>query len=387
MNKAVSIVGGLVLAMTSAAIGWLARDQGLISMSNGKTTTSTAVARPPASHTKALAKLQPAAEVIQISALVGDRVVRVDVEEGESVKKGQLLVSLDSRDLRELEVRAGENQLEEARDRRDAELRLADARIAAARLQLDQTKTRTSDIEAEELKISVLDKTYLLAKNNRDRLQGLSENLVSQQEREQADLTVEKAKAELDAARMLLDKAKRSNELALAAAHADLNAALAAKEVAIASVPEQSLKAKLELAHAQLERSTLYAPCDGTVLKVHVRPGELVGPMPILEMADLGRMVAVAQVYETDVKRLQVGQRARIESRSFPEPYDRDGLTGTVERIGRMVGQPSIKELNPLAPADRRAVDVRIDLDAEASRQAQNFVNMQVDVTFLTEPP
>lgn len=385
MKTTITIIGGVILATSSALTGWLARDRDLVPMPRSSAVVSTAEASPFPVETKALGQLEPSMEVVQIAAVVGDRVVCLEAKEGDSVKKGQILVHLDSHNLRELEVLATENQLREAEDRREAELRLAEARIAAARLRLDQAKTGTSDIQAEALKIPVLEKGYLLAKTNRDRLDGLSEPLISQQEREQADLAVEKAKAEWEAAKMLLDKAKRGNELAMDAAQAELNAALAAREVALSSIPDRSLKTKLELARAQCERSMLHAPCDGTILKIYVRPGELVGPTPILEMANLDRMVAVAQVYETEVKRLKVGQKARIESRSFPEPYDRDGLTGTVARIGQVVGRPSLKELNPLAPADRRAVEVRIDLDEEAGRQASRFVNMQVDVTFLTD--
>ncbi len=123
------------------------------------------------------------------------------------------------------------------------------------------------------------------------------------------------------------------------------------------------------------------------VLNVLMRAGERVGPGPILQMADLDRMVAVAQVYETDLKRVFLNQKAKITSRSFPSPFDEHGLEGKVVRIGRMILQPSLKELNPLAPADRRAADVRIELTKEASEQAKNFVQMQVDVEFVAARP
>jgi HlyD family secretion protein len=118
-----------------------------------------------------------------------------------------------------------------------------------------------------------------------------------------------------------------------------------------------------------------------------VRPGELIGTTPVLQMADLSRMVVIAHVYETDVKRIHVGQTAVITSRSFESPYDKKGLEGRVTRIGNIIAKPPTRELNPLAPTDRRALDVRIELDAEDGEQAAKYVHMEVDVTFPNADP
>jgi HlyD family secretion protein len=52
------------------------------------------------------------------------------------------------------------------------------------------------------------------------------------------------------------------------------------------------------------------------VLQIHARPGERVGPEGIVELADTSVMYAVAEVYETDVGRVRIGQRARIRSQN-----------------------------------------------------------------------
>ena len=124
---------------------------------------------------------------------------------------------------------------------------------------------------------------------------------------------MERAKAEWEAAEKILKQDQRSAALAVKAAQAELDVVLAGKQVAISSIPQQSLEKKLELAKARWERSVLNAPCDGTVLKVLMRQGELVGTMPILQMADLDRMIVIAQVYETDVKRLTRPKRGRYQ--------------------------------------------------------------------------
>ena len=254
---------------------------------------------------KALGRIEPAGEVIDVGATMGDRLIKLTVKEGDVVKEGQPLAYLDSHALRKLEVEATAHELDQAKSRLAAEQALAEARIAAARLRLSEARTRELGIEAQELKIPVLQHNWEVTKKNRERLDGLSVQLVSDQQRELQQWAVERAKAEWEAAEKILKQDQLSVALAVRAAQAELDVALAGKQVAISSIPQQSLEKKLELAKARWERSVLNAPSDGTVLKVFMRQGELVGTIPILQMADLDRMIVIAQVYETDVKRLQ----------------------------------------------------------------------------------
>jgi HlyD family secretion protein len=365
--------------------GWIVLANGIVGLLQGSGATATSPSAL-ASRLTALGRVEPAGDVIDIGAMVGDRLVSVKVKEGDIVKKGEPLAYLDSGELRRLEVEATQQQLKEVEARRDAELTLAEARITAARLSVELAKTHQAEVDAEKLKVPVLQKAYELAVRNAQRLAGLSKEQISDQEHEQSDLAAEKAKAELGAANKLLAKDEQSNRLALAAAQAELAAAEAAKQVALNSIPEKSLRKKLELVEAQRDRSVLCAPCDGTVLKVSTRPGELIGPTPILQMADLTQMVVIAQVYETDLKRVVLGQQATVSSRSFPSPYDNKGLEGTVVRVGHLILRPSVQELNPLAPTDRHAAEVWIELTKPSSELARNFVHMQVDVELAAQP-
>jgi HlyD family secretion protein len=364
-----------------AAVIWTVAGYGSLERLWGVNTSAPPPA-PAAVEPRALGRIEPAGDVIDIAAVMGERLVRLAVKEGDAVKEGQPLADLDSHALRQLDVEASEGQIREAQARLAAEVAVADARIATAKLALEQARTRDSDLKVEELKLPVLERAWQIAKKNRERMGKLSDRLVSDAERDEQSVAVDKAKAEWEAAKMLLDKGRRRNEIGLQAAQADLTAARAAKQVTISSIPLESLRKKAELARAQWERSVLRAPGDGTVLKVFLRPGELVGTTPIMQIANLNRMVVVAQVYETDVKRIHPGQAATVTSKSFPAPYDERGLQGKVTRIGRLIAQPSMKDLNPLAQSDRRAVDVRIELDKPGSEQARNFVHMQVDVAF-----
>ena len=331
---------------------------------------------------RAMGRLKPAGEVIDLGAVMGDRLARLLVAQGDAVKQGQPLAYLDSYALRQLEIEATETQLGEARERANAELKLAEARIIAAQLGVERVEAREAEIQSEELKLPVLKQYWELAQRDLERISGLPSRLVSNQEREKQTLAVQKAATEWQAADRLITTGRSGNALALKAAQADLGAAEAAKQAALTAVPQVGLEKKLELARAQAERSVLRAPSDGAVLTINVRPGELIGAAPVMQIANLDHMAVVAQVYETDVKRLREGQKAIVKSRSFRPPYDERGLTGAVTYIGRVASRPSLKELDPLAPTDRRAVDVRIKLDDEECRRAQGFVQMEVEVVF-----
>ena len=388
----------LVLLWAAGAIAWVVlagRNSSERSSLAGK---SSRLSEP----MKALGRLEPEGGVIEIGAIMGERLSELPVEkddfekkddierlsklpvkEGDFVKKDEILAVLDSHHLRKLEIKAIEQQLHEAQARADAELRLAAARIKAANLALGQSTIRKSEIEAEALKLPVLDKAREIATKTRDRLSHLPGRVASDQDRDQAELAEAKANAEYEAAKKTLEKAKCGDELAQEAAQADLEVAEAGKAVAESLVP-QALKKKLELTQAECDRSVLRAPVDGTVLKVFVHPGELIGQTPVLEMADLTHVVVVAQVYQSDVKQIREGQEAFVKSNSFHGPYNDDAhaMKGTVTFIGREISPPTMRELNPLAPTDRRSVDVRIKLDDKESKEAGQFVRMQVDVEF-----
>ncbi len=328
----------------------------------------------------ALGRLEPAGGLIDIAAVPGDRIRSIEVEEGKPVSEGQTLALLDSRELRELEWKALSAQLAEAQSRASAEARLADARITAAGVALKKAQTSNLDIRAQTEKRDVARANLELASKDQARLAGLREGLVTDQEHERQDLLVQQAAAELAAAEAMLEKLVKTRPLAIEAAQADLAAAEATKEQVLSAIPVESLKQQRDLAKARFERTEIKAPCAGTVLKVFMREGETIGQRPVLQMGDLERMVVVAEVFETDAKRVKPGQAAVVTSDAFLEPHDKEGLRGEVASVAPMITNPALKSLDPMAPADRRVVEVRIALDEECSARAAHLTNLEVDV-------
>ncbi len=142
----------------------------------------------------------------------------------------------------------------------------------------------------------------------------------------------------------------------------------------------EAIKLRVEMARAGLDRaianremSTVRAPIDGQILEIHARAGESVNEKGIVEIGDTRRMYAVAEVYETDIGRVKIGQHALISSPAFPRV-----LTGKVERIGLLIGKKDILKTDPVADADARVVEVEIFLDDAES--AARLTNLRVDI-------
>jgi len=139
------------------------------------------------------------------------------------------------------------------------------------------------------------------------------------------------------------------------------------------------LEARLAHARAELDRGQVRSPITGRVLTVHSREGERVGPEGIVELGRTDRMFAIAEVYEDDVARVSVGQRARVTSPALPRP-----LTGTVDRVHLKVAVQDALGTDPAARKDARVVEAEVRLDDSAA--AAGLTNLQVEIEIDIEP-
>lgn len=170
-------------------------------------------------------------------------------------------------------------------------------------------------------------------------------------------------RAELDHAQRELDRNARLYR----------QGTLSDTELAAAQLARDVARANLQGAEADLELSTVRAPIAGQVLDIHAREGERVGLEGIAELGETSSMYAVAEVYEADIGRVRVGQRARVSSPALPRE-----LTGRVERIGLKVGKKDVLSTDPVADADARVVEVEVRLDDP--EPAASLTNLRVDV-------
>jgi len=84
-------------------------------------------------------------------------------------------------------------------------------------------------------------------------------------------------------------------------------------------------------------------------------------------------MYVVAEVYETDIGKIKVGQKATIESEAFE-----GDITGTVDRLGLRIAKNDVIGTDPAAKTDARIIEVKIKLDE--SKKVSGLTNLQVRV-------
>jgi HlyD family secretion protein len=327
----------------------------------------------------ALGWLEPRGEVIDIAGLMGDRLAKLEVKEGDCVRRDDVLGYLDSYAVRKAQCDAAAAQLADARAQLAADSAHASALLEEARVGLRMAQELGPlDIETQQAQVRRLECELSTARTDLGRARRLSQSrAVSPQELDQDTLTVSRATEELAAARAALAKARAQHELNLQGARARVEAAQAALRRAAALARIESLTKNAAVTQAELVRTILRAPSDGTILQIVCRPGEKVDQQPVLRMGDTSVMYAVAEVYETDVPLVKPGQSVRITSPALSEP-----LTGTVERLGRMIRRNNLLHVDPAADADTRVAQVwtRLTSCAYSGGLATRLTNLRVDV-------
>ena len=128
-----------------------------------------------------------------------------------------------------------------------------------------------------------------------------------------------------------------------------------------------------------LADSELRAPISGTVLKIHSRPGERPGNDGVLELGAGDQMEAVAEVYESDINRVKLGQSATLVS-------ENGGFAGSlgarVIRISPQVRQRAVLSTDPTGDADARVVEVRLALDPADAAKVRDLAGLKVIARF-----
>jgi HlyD family secretion protein len=147
----------------------------------------------------------------------------------------------------------------------------------------------------------------------------------------------------------------------------DINAAQAEVDRTIANAKQ---------AKASLEQSAVKAPQAGEVLYIHTRAGEVVSSDGIVEIGQTEQMEAIAEVYQSDVGKVRLGQKVKISSSAITGE-----LTGTVTQIGAQVRRQTIVNTDPSTNIDARIVEVHVTLDRPSSQKAAKSTNLQVRVT------
>jgi HlyD family secretion protein len=147
------------------------------------------------------------------------------------------------------------------------------------------------------------------------------------------------------------------------------------KRLSAEIVHAQSL---LKVVEAEQNNMQIMAPISGTLLKILTRPGERIGDRGLLEMADLSELDAVAEVYESDLLRVKIGQSGCINAIGFKRSY-----RAQVRELGFLVRKNDLNDTDPLADRDNRVIEVRLTLESEAVADLQHQIFRQVKVRII----
>lgn len=323
----------------------------------------------------AFGRLEPEGENISVAGPVQERVARILVSEGDFVKAGQVLGYLESYDERLAQHDLAASQLLEIQEQIDANKSLLGVEIEQAQTQLAQVEIpQMLQIQSQQAVVRRTEAELAEAVREHDRFKYLyNQGAISQQQFATKQLVVNQARENFKGAQSTLFQLVKSRDTNIRNAKVNLRHAQASLEQVYARSTLKSSTQKLKLAKAELARTMIRSPRSGQILKIFAHPGEAISEKGILTMGNTRQMYAVAEVYETEVTLVKLGQRVTVSSPAFAQ-----AIPGTVTHIGRVVFKNDIIGDDPAANSDARVVEVKIRLDR--SRQVSGLSNLQVDV-------
>lgn len=246
------------------------------------------------------------------------------IHEGQELSAGEIMAVLDSR-----------SHLESA-------VREAQARVNLAEVRLARVKAGANPGESEVIKAEIARLEILRDAAQRD--YSRNEPLFKQ------DFI---SRAQIDT----LGTRVRESDALIRQANDRLAAISVVRKEDIDLADAEVRAAQADLEHTQLEVATSYvrSPSRARVLRVIAHTGEPIGPSGIAELAETERMMVIAEVYETDISRVHIGQKATVKSELLPH-----SLEGVVAYISPQVQPQQTISGTPGTPSDARVFEVRI---------------------------
>lgn len=272
-------ITGAVALLVLAGLG-IGKQQGWIGKPQlTKVTAEKAENRTIIETVSANGKLYPEIEV-SITPDVSGEVVQLLVEEGDSVKAGDLLAKINP-------------------DTYNSMVERADAAVNAS-------KSTTSNVEAQVTQLQV--QLEQAKKNFARNKQLFNDGVIAAAELETAETAVKNVEAQIVAVR---------------------------KSIEGSSYNEQSAKATLKEAKENLRRTNVYAPMSGIISKLNVKKGERVvgtsqfAGTEMMKVANFNNIEVRVDVSENDIIRVKTGDTAVVEIDAY---LDRK-FTGVVTQI------------------------------------------------------
>ncbi|MFN5864284.1 MAG: HlyD family efflux transporter periplasmic adaptor subunit, partial [Pseudanabaena sp.] len=266
----------------------------------------------------ALGRLEPQGEVIKVaspSTLGTSRIVKLMVKEGDIVKQGQVIAVLDSYDRSVAALLQAQSQAQESERNlakvkagaKSGEIIAQEGNVMSAAANIKSIEANAARIRAE---LEIAGKDY-----NRF-LQVYKEGAISQTVLDTYRLKVETLQGQFIQAEQQIQQA----QFQLRQSQGLLNSVREVRptDVQFAEAQLQTAIVNVKKAEIDLDLSQVRAPIDGQILKVNSKIGETVSQNNgVVEIGNTQQMYVVAEIYETDIGKIKVGQKAIIQSEVF----------------------------------------------------------------------
>lgn len=247
------------------------------------------------------------ANEVVVSSRIPGRIQKLAVDEGDSVKAGELVATIQSDDLAAVRNAAQATalsqrfKLQETQDTQHQTQGTTTSQVANAKAQLQVAQAALLQAQAQyEHQRADSDRTIALAK----------QGVMSQQASEEASTSLRASQAAVDSAKQSVVAANASLRLAIANT---LQAQAAAKTVASTRSDVQNAEALLNQAQVELNYANVLAPISGKVNVRASRQGEVVAAgTPIITITDLTQTWVYAPLPETQADSVQLGDRLRV---------------------------------------------------------------------------
>jgi HlyD family secretion protein len=277
--------------------------------------------------------VEPESEDVQVGSELAGKLKEVLVDEGDHVKKGQVLAILVNDDYL-AQVEASRAQVEQAQA---AYEKVLNGARPQERRQYLAGMQQTEIVEAN-------------ARSDFERNQKLFESgIISREAMDHAQRDLKVAEDEDEAAQQqyhLIDDRSRPEDIA-------------------------SAKAQLDTARAQLAgneaiyaKTFLRAPFDGTILRKHHRIGESITNSsvtadPVFTMGDVANLRVRVDVDETDVGRVADGQSVYVTAQAYPSQR----FWGHVTRVAGQLGHKNVRTDEPKEKVDTKILETLVQMD------------------------
>lgn len=297
------------------------------------------------------------ADEVMASFKVPGKILQFMVDEGDEVKKGQVIAQLETDELK-LKVSQAQAGIEAAR----AQLIKAENAVGLqSGVTSSQVEEARAAVERAQANLDVWTATWT-------RIQELYDHgAVSAQEKDKVEAEYKGAQGQLAQAQALLAKAE-SGQIQVSLSEDDVAAARAGLALA---------QARYDEAQVYLNNATLKAPMDGIVTLRPMETGETVGAgTPVLKITDLKNTFVKVYVPESKIGRVQLGQKCRVTTQSYPgKPFA--GSVTWINPAGEFATQKAISDQYE---QDIRSFEVKVNVP---NADLHLKTGMTATVTFL----